>query len=165
VVGESTNSAMIRLLDVALISVAVESPAIRKLPAFRADQHRQTLEPYRDRPGRRGKIESGFFGRGGFDRAVWSKSLAFATDAVIQLWDFNERKMACGGLRGQGAMGWWAVTSVSGAKSGLVPQRRMRVVRAAIGVKTHPCVACCGTQSRSMDSGRSSVDALRKCHR
>jgi len=34
-----------------------------------------TLEPYRDRPGGRGKIELVIFDRGGFDRAVWSKSL------------------------------------------------------------------------------------------
>jgi len=40
------------------------------------DYSPKTLEPYRDRPGRRGKIQPGFIDRGGFDRAVWSKSLA-----------------------------------------------------------------------------------------
>ena len=68
------------------------------------------------------------------------------TDAVIWLWDFNEGKMAYQGPRGQSALGSEAASSVPGAKSGLVSQRRMRVLKAVIGVETHSCVACCGTQ-------------------
>jgi hypothetical protein len=58
------------------------------------DQYRETIDPYRDCPGRRGRIEPDHCGRGSFDRAVWSKSLVFATDAVIPLWDFNGRQLA-----------------------------------------------------------------------
>jgi hypothetical protein len=60
---------------------------------------------------------------------------------VIRLWDFNERKMSAGVPRGLGAMGSGAATSVSGAKFGRVPGRRMRVVSAAIGVEAHVCMA------------------------
>jgi hypothetical protein len=67
-------------------------------------------------------------------------------DAVIWLWDFNERKKACEGLRGYSALVSGTASSVFGANSGLVSQRRMRVVKAVIGVETHPCVARFGTQ-------------------
>jgi hypothetical protein len=56
------------------------------------------------------------FCRGSFDRAVWSKSLAFATDAVIPLWDFNVRQLVRLEFAVAGGDGLGGVVSGSTAK-------------------------------------------------
>jgi hypothetical protein len=90
--------------------------------------------------------------------------VAFATDAVIRLWNLNGEQLVCLEFARGGSDGLGGADTDPRAKCTPVLHLQSSVFAVVLGVRAHLCVACWGTKARGMDCNRASVEVLRNCH-